>query len=180
MEDIAHFKEDLRTERSSRWSWDHASSGSLVSSAPATLDRGTGREWEIPGTQGEEGPIAARNGRTSERPNAGFRAIPDVHLASGIGPAWASFRTQLALDRTTLAWVRTTLTMASFGFGDGRVLPLDAGNGGPTQDSIRLYQDAIRMGTVLVLLGIWGAVLAGLSHWLTRYAGSVARWSRRP
>jgi putative membrane protein len=29
----------------------------------------------------------------------------------------ANLGTKLALDRTTLAWVRTTLTMASFGFG---------------------------------------------------------------
>ncbi|WP_179580708.1 DUF202 domain-containing protein [Tunturiibacter gelidiferens] len=29
----------------------------------------------------------------------------------------ALFRTSLSLDRTTLAWIRTTLTMTSFGLG---------------------------------------------------------------
>ena len=29
----------------------------------------------------------------------------------------ATFRTAQSLDRTTLAWIRTTLTMNSFGFG---------------------------------------------------------------
>jgi len=29
----------------------------------------------------------------------------------------AKFRTHLALERTTLAWIRTALTMATFGFG---------------------------------------------------------------
>ncbi|MCM3872027.1 MAG: DUF202 domain-containing protein [Pyrinomonadaceae bacterium] len=29
----------------------------------------------------------------------------------------AKFHTQIALDRTMLAWIRTTVTMATFGFG---------------------------------------------------------------
>lgn len=49
----------------------------------------------------------------------------------------ATYRTALALDRTTLAWVRTTLGMASFGF----------------------------CGVALILLGIVASMLAGLSHW---------------
>ena len=90
---------------------------------------------------------------------------PRVHLARH-RTGMASFRTQLALDRTTLAWVRTTLTMASFGFGMLAFFR-SMREQSPNPDSIRLYQDAIRMGTALVLLGILGAVLAGLSHWLT-------------
>jgi uncharacterized membrane protein YidH (DUF202 family) len=41
---------------------------------------------------------------------------PRVALASK-GTTLASFRTAQALDRTTLAWVRTTFTMGSLGFG---------------------------------------------------------------
>ena len=78
----------------------------------------------------------------------------------------ASFRTQLALDRTTLAWVRTTLTMASFGFGMVAFFR-SRQEQSPSPESIRLHQGAIRMGTALILLGIVAMVLAGLSHWFT-------------
>ncbi len=76
----------------------------------------------------------------------------------------ASYRTQLALDRTTLAWVRTTLAMASFGFGMVAFFRTIQEKS-PSAESIRLHQGAIRMGTALLLLGIGGAVLAGLTHW---------------
>ena len=71
----------------------------------------------------------------------------------------ASFGTQLALDRTPLAWVRTTLGMASFGFGMVaffRTLQQQSSD----SESIRLHQGAIRMGTALILLGIVAMVLA--------------------
>jgi uncharacterized membrane protein YidH (DUF202 family) len=76
----------------------------------------------------------------------------------------AKYRTQLAMDRTTLAWVRTTLTVASFGFGMVaffRTIREQA----PTPENIRLHEGAIRLGTALILLGIGGAALAGISHW---------------
>ncbi len=78
----------------------------------------------------------------------------------------ANFGTKLALDRTTLAWVRTTLTMASFGFGMVaffRSLEQQSLNA----NSIRLHQGAIQMGTALILLGIVSMVLASMSHWFT-------------
>jgi putative membrane protein len=78
----------------------------------------------------------------------------------------ATYRTQLALDRTTLAWIRTTLTMATFGFGMVgffRVLQEQSQNA----KSIRLHEGAIRMGTALLILGILATVLAGVSHWRT-------------
>jgi putative membrane protein len=78
----------------------------------------------------------------------------------------ASYRTQLSLDRTTLAWVRTTLTMASFGFGMVAFFR-SIQERSPSPETIRLHRGAIRMGTALIILGIVGAVLAGLSHWLT-------------
>ena len=78
--------------------------------------------------------------------------------------AMTSYNTQLALDRTTLAWVRTTLTMASFGFGMVaffRSLQEQSSNA----ESIRLHQGAIRVGVALILLGIVASGLAGSSHW---------------
>jgi len=90
---------------------------------------------------------------------------PRVDLAQH-RTSMAGYRTQLALDRTTLAWVRTTLTMASFGFGMVAFFR-SLQEQSPSAESIRMHQGAIRMGTALVLLGIVGAVLAGLSHWFT-------------
>ena len=78
----------------------------------------------------------------------------------------ASYRTQLALDRTTLAWARTTLAMASFGFGMVAFFR-SIQERSPSAETIRLHRGAIRMGTALLILGIVGAVLAGLSHWFT-------------
>ena len=78
--------------------------------------------------------------------------------------AMATYRTELALDRTTLAWVRTTLAMASFGFGMVAFFRTIQEKS-PGAESLRLHRGAIRMGTTLLLLGIAGAVLAGLSHW---------------
>jgi putative membrane protein len=78
----------------------------------------------------------------------------------------ASYRTQLALDRTTLAWVRTALSMASFGFGMVAIFR-SMQERSPSAETIRLHRGAMRMGTALLILGIVGAVFAGLSHWFT-------------
>jgi putative membrane protein len=78
----------------------------------------------------------------------------------------ASFRTELALDRTTLAWVRTTLSMAGFGFGMVaffRALRQQA----RTQESVRLHEGAIRFGTGLVVLANLAKLLVAVSHWFT-------------
>ncbi len=90
---------------------------------------------------------------------------PRINLARQ-RTSMASYRTQLALDRTTLAWVRTTLAMASFGFGMVAFFR-SIEEKSPSSESFRLHRGAIRMGTALLLLGIVGALLAGLSHWLT-------------
>lgn len=76
----------------------------------------------------------------------------------------ASFRTAQALDRTTLAWVRTTLTMGSFGFGMIAFFrALREKN--PTAEAVQQHQMAIRFGETLVLLGVVATVLAAVSHW---------------
>ena len=76
----------------------------------------------------------------------------------------ASFRTSLALDRTMLAWIRTTLSIAGFGFGMvGFFRALEKQS--PSVESIRLHTGAIRFGTTLVVFGIVATLLAALSHW---------------
>jgi uncharacterized membrane protein YidH (DUF202 family) len=78
----------------------------------------------------------------------------------------AGFNSKLALDRTTLAWVRTTLTMASFGFGMVaffRSLQQRSPNG----ETARLHQGAIHFGVALIVLGILAMACASLSHWFT-------------
>jgi len=78
----------------------------------------------------------------------------------------AKFRTQIALDRTTLAWIRTTLTMGTFGFGMvGFFRSLREAN--PTPATVQMHQGAIRFGVGLIVLGIVATVFAGISHWFT-------------
>jgi putative membrane protein len=85
-------------------------------------------------------------------------------ITMGDEPSKAPYRIKLALDRTMLAWVRTSLSMASFGFGMVaffRALKMIA----KTEEAQRLHQGAIHFGTALLLLGIASVVLSGLSHW---------------
>src|SRR5271168_4565514 len=75
----------------------------------------------------------------------------------------ATFSTSLALDRTTLAWVRTTLSMSSFGLGMigfFRTVRQQSG----TPESIRLHENAIHFGVVLVVIGVVASVLVAISH----------------
>jgi putative membrane protein len=90
---------------------------------------------------------------------------PRVNLARQ-RTSMAIYRTELAVDRTTLAWVRTTLAMASFGFGMVAFFRTIQDRS-PSAEAIRLHRGAVRIGAALLLLGIAGAVLAGLSHWFT-------------
>ncbi len=78
----------------------------------------------------------------------------------------AGLRTQLALDRTTLAWIRTTLTMASFGFGMVAFFR-SIRQESPSEETLRLHHGAIQFGVSLIILGIVATVLADASHWLT-------------
>jgi len=76
----------------------------------------------------------------------------------------AKFRTQLALDRTTLAWIRTALTMGTFGFGMiGFFRTMREKS--PTPEAIHMHQGAIRFGISLVILGLASTVGAAIAHW---------------
>ena len=78
----------------------------------------------------------------------------------------AKFRTGLSLDRTTLAWIRTTLTMASFGFGMVAFFR-SLRQSSPDEETQRLHEGAIAFGVGLIVLGLVATVLAGLSHWFS-------------
>jgi putative membrane protein len=73
------------------------------------------------------------------------------------------YQIRLALDRTMLAWIRTALAMASFGFAlvafFRGMLALYPQN----PSAVRLYREAVRFGTALLLLGIIATVGAGFS-----------------
>jgi putative membrane protein len=84
----------------------------------------------------------------------------------GDRPGMAGFNTKLALDRTTLAWVRTTLTMASFGFGMVAFFR-SLEQRSPGGEAARLHRGAIHFGVALVVTGIVAMACASLSHWLT-------------
>ena len=78
---------------------------------------------------------------------------------------FAKYRAQLALDRTTLAWLRTALTFATFGFGMVgffRTIQQRAN----TPESERMHQAAIHMGVALILIGIIGLLSAAAAHLL--------------
>jgi len=78
----------------------------------------------------------------------------------------AKFRTHLALERTTLAWIRTALTMATFGFGIAAFFRT-VEEKSPNSQTARSHEVAIWFGLALVIRGIIATVLAGISHWRT-------------
>jgi putative membrane protein len=76
----------------------------------------------------------------------------------------AQYRTQLALDRTTLAWIRTTITMATFGFGMvGFFRSLRQSS--PSAETIRLHQAAIHFGEALIVIGMLALLVIAVAHW---------------
>ncbi len=78
--------------------------------------------------------------------------------------SFAKFRTRLALERTTPSWIRTALTMATFGFGTvGFFRSLREAS--PTPESVQLHASAIRFGMALIVLGVAATLLSGITHW---------------
>ena len=102
------------------------------------------------------------NSDSSRASVSGNSSLNPTHATSNA----SALQTQLALDRTTLAWVRTTLSMASFGFGMVAFFR-SIQEQSPNASTLRLYQGAVRMGTSMLLLGIVATLFAGGSHWLT-------------
>jgi putative membrane protein len=97
-----------------------------------------------------------------DQPNTNSTSLDLAHNRTGL----AKLGTQLSLDRTTLAWIRTTLTMATFGFGMiGFFRSLREKS--PTPEAVHLHESAIRFGTALLILGVSATLLAGIFHWLT-------------
>ncbi len=78
----------------------------------------------------------------------------------------STLQTRLALDHATLAWLRTTLSVATFGFGmAGFFRTLQAQSQDPKV--VRLHQGTVRMGIALLILGIVATILAAIAHWQT-------------
>src|SRR5262249_3179727 len=91
---------------------------------------------------------------------------PTLRDPRGDRPGLAEFNIKLALDRTTLTWISTTLTMASFGFGMVaffRTLQQRS----PSAGTAHLHQGAIHFGVALIVMGLLAMMGAGLSHWFT-------------
>jgi putative membrane protein len=82
---------------------------------------------------------------------------------------FARLRTSLALDRTTLAWIRTALTFASFGLGMIGFFR-SVVQARPTPESEELHRFAIGLGVSLLLLGLGALVVAAADHWRTARA----------
>jgi putative membrane protein len=74
----------------------------------------------------------------------------------------APYRTKLALDRTLLAWIRTAIAMATFGFGLVAFFrSLRMTRGDPV--SIRVHEGAIQFGIALIIVGIGAMLVAAIS-----------------
>jgi putative membrane protein len=92
------------------------------------------------------------------------KADPSVQLAED-RTSMAGYRTSLALDRTTLAWIRTTITFSTFGLGTiGYFRTLRQSS--ETPRTIRLHENAIQFGVILVVMGLAATILVAISHLL--------------
>jgi putative membrane protein len=77
----------------------------------------------------------------------------------------ASLSDYLAAERTLLAWIRTGLALMGFGFVVARFgLFLQEFQAAKGAGQVRTYGLSLRFGIVLIVLGIFVDVLAGLNH----------------
>ena len=97
-------------------------------------------------------------------------------------PSKSALQQKLALDRTMLAWIRTALSMASFGFG---LVAFFRGWLALFPDNprvARLRDGAVTFGTGLLVLGVTALIGSVLSNLLTLRklrrgeTVAVARW----
>ena len=82
--------------------------------------------------------------------------------------ALAGKRTHLAnyrTSRTTLAWLRTAVTFATFGFGMIGFFRTIA-QATHSEQAVRLHRAAIHVGVTLVVIGLVATLLAAFSHWM--------------
>jgi putative membrane protein len=78
---------------------------------------------------------------------------PDAVASPLDGTSGAKVRTQLSLDRTTLAWMRPALTMATFGVALVAFFRTLSARS-PTAENVHLHESVIMFGTALVILGV--------------------------
>jgi putative membrane protein len=85
-------------------------------------------------------------------------AITDGVLPSDMG----EIRTIMAADRTLMAWIRTSLSMLSFGFTIYKFLQAIA-----SQGKMEHSNSPQQVGLFLTALGVAAIVLGTLSYWVT-------------
>jgi putative membrane protein len=91
---------------------------------------------------------------------------PGPQLSDNARDSLPLVQISLALDRTTLAWIRTALTFATFGFG---MVTFFRGlvQAAPSEHTMRLHHAAISMGVSFIVMGIVATLLAAVTHWMT-------------
>ena len=83
-----------------------------------------------------------------------------------IAPVWQVSEGRSALDRASLAGIRTTLTMASFGFALAAFFRAPHQTN-PGEKTLRPHEGAILFGVALIVLGLVATPPAGAADWFT-------------
>ena len=87
---------------------------------------------------------------------------PRVELA-GRRTNFAIYRTALAIDRTTPAWIRTALTFETFGLGlIGFFRSIN--QAAHTERTERVHQFAIHVGVTMIVIGMVALLFSAASH----------------
>jgi putative membrane protein len=103
-------------------------------------------------------PLARRHAHSPGQEEEAYAMTPTPHLPKDLGEQ----RTILAADRTLMAWMRTSLSMLSFGFTIYKFL--DSIPPAPGQAH---HDSPQRVGLFLAALGTAAMVMGTLSYWTT-------------